>query len=67
MSKVTRHYLKTRTLAELASLFNQIAQSLSGFSAPCRARDDALASLSMIRTEMSCRTHAPHSSFMPAP
>ena len=59
MSKLTRHNLKTKTPAQLAGLFNQTAQSLKGFSVPCHARDEALAALSMIVAEMSCRTPSP--------
>lgn len=59
MSKLTRHDLKTKTPAQLAGLFNQTTQGLKGLSVPSQARDEALAALSMIRAEMSCRTPSP--------
>lgn len=59
MSKMTRHDLQTKTPAQLAGLFNQTTQSLSGFSVPSRARNDALAALSMIRAELARRGPSP--------
>lgn len=59
MSRVTRQYLQTKTPAQLAGLFNQTTQNLSGLPVPSRARDDALAALSMIRIELA--RHAPSS------
>ena len=59
MSKLSRHDLNTKTPAQLAGLFNQTSQGLKGLPVPSRARDDALATLSMIVAEMSCRTPSP--------
>lgn len=59
MSKLTRHDLKKKTPAQLAGLFNQTSQSLSGFANPSRARDDALAALTMIRAELALRAPSP--------
>ena len=59
MSKLTRHELKTKTPAQLAGLFNQTTQGLKGLPVPSPAHDNALAALSMIVAEMSCRTPSP--------